>query len=81
MNSIASEITQIVFPQNYSNVFAAVAKNQIRIFNANTLAELLCIKLESEVQDWNMANCVEFMADGKSIISGWTDGKVRAFTP
>lgn len=21
------------------------------------------------------------MADGKSIITGWTDGKVRAFTP
>lgn len=49
MNSIACEINQIVFPQNYSNVFAAVAKNQIRIFNTNTLAELLCIKLESEV--------------------------------
>jgi hypothetical protein len=28
-----------------------------------------------------MCNCIEFMADGKSIISGWTDGHVRAFTP
>ena len=27
------------------------------------------------------ANCIEFMPDGKSILTGWTDGKVRAFTP
>lgn len=27
------------------------------------------------------SNCIEFMPDGKSIITGWSDGKVRAFTP
>jgi WD40 repeat protein len=27
------------------------------------------------------ASCIEFTADGKSIVTGWTDGKVRAFTP
>lgn len=26
-------------------------------------------------------NCVEFMPDGKSIVTGWSDGQVRAFTP
>ena len=26
-------------------------------------------------------NCVTFMADGKSIITGWSDGKIRAFYP
>ena len=25
--------------------------------------------------------CLDFMRDGKSIISGWSDGKVRAFLP
>lgn len=28
-----------------------------------------------------MCNCLEFAPDGKSIITGWTDGRVRAFTP
>jgi len=26
-------------------------------------------------------NTIQFMSDGKSIVSGWTDGMVRAFTP
>ena len=26
-------------------------------------------------------NAVAFMSDGKSIISGWSDGKIRAFLP
>jgi WD40 repeat protein len=25
--------------------------------------------------------CIAFMEDGKSIISGWSDGKIRAFGP
>lgn len=24
---------------------------------------------------------IEFMSDGKSLISGWSDGKIRAFLP
>ena len=33
--------------------------------------------------EYNLAtcNCVELMADGKSIISGWTDGRIRSFLP
>jgi hypothetical protein len=31
--------------------------------------------------DYAKSNCVDFMADGKSIISGWTDGKIRSFMP
>jgi WD40 repeat protein len=33
------------------------------------------------VEGLSTANCIEFMADGKSIVTGWTDGKLRAFTP
>lgn len=81
MGSMSTAIQRIVFPQNYSNVFAALSKNEIRIFSAANQNELLQIKLESEVEDFKQANCIEFMADGKSIVSGWTDGKVRAFLP
>ena len=28
-----------------------------------------------------ICNCLEFMADGKSIISGWSDGHIRSFLP
>ena len=31
--------------------------------------------------DFAASNCVDFMPDGKSIISGWTDGKIRCFLP
>ena len=46
-----------------------------------TQSELLQIKLESEDELETHASCIEFTADGKSIVTGWTDGKVRAFTP
>src|SRR5207244_1944024 len=26
-------------------------------------------------------NCIAFMPDGKSIVSGWDDGKIRSFRP
>lgn len=28
-----------------------------------------------------ICNCLEFMADGKSIVSGWSDGHIRSFLP
>lgn len=58
-----------------------MSKNEIRIISSTTQTELLQIRIESEVEGLANANCVEFMADGKSIISGWSDGKVRAFLP
>jgi WD40 repeat protein len=39
------------------------------------------IKVENDVAMSVTANCIEFMPDGKSILTGWTDGKIRAFTP
>ena len=28
-----------------------------------------------------LVNCMDFMPDGKSIVSGWSDGHIRAFLP
>jgi WD40 repeat protein len=50
--------------------------NDIRVWNAITRQELLRI----EVPGLD-CHCVAFMANGKSIISGWSDGKIRAFLP
>jgi WD40 repeat protein len=50
--------------------------NDIRVWNANTRQELLRIEVPG-------LECytIQFMADGKSILSGWSDGKIRAFLP
>ena len=37
--------------------------------------------MQGSEYDFAKANCVEFMPDGKSVVSGWTDGKIRAFLP
>jgi WD40 repeat protein len=69
-------VNQVAFPVGYSEVFATCSIADIRVWNANTRQELLRIQVP------NMeCYCLEFMRDGRSIISGWSDGKIRAFLP
>lgn len=63
-------------PSNYSDVFATCSFNDIRVWNAKNRQELLRIQVPNLE-----CNCVAFMNDGKSILSGWNDGKVRSFFP
>jgi WD40 repeat protein len=70
------KINHIAFPAGYSAVFATCSATDIRVWNAATRQELLRIQVP------NMeCHCIDFMRDGKSIISGWSDGKLRAFLP
>ena len=70
------KINDIAFPHNYSEVFATCSINDIRVWNARNRQELLRIQVP------NLESfCVGFAQDGKSIISGWNDGKIRAFLP
>lgn len=69
-------VNQIAFPLGYSDVFATCSVADIRIWNANTRQELLRIQVP------NMeCYCLDFMRDGRSIVTGWSDGKVRTFLP
>jgi len=69
-------INDIVFPFNYSELFATCSASDIRVWNAKTSAELL------RIQVGNLeCNCIAFTKDGKAIVSGWSDGKVRSFGP
>ncbi len=70
------KINSIAFPTGYSELFATCSKNDIRVWNALTRQELLRIEVPGLE-----CNAVSFMTDGKSIISGWSDGKIRAFLP
>jgi WD40 repeat protein len=69
-------ISDVAFPRGFSELFATCGGSDIRVWNARTKNELLRIQVPN-----NSVNCVAFMPDGKSIVSGWDDGKIRAFKP
>jgi WD40 repeat protein len=70
------KINDIAFPYMYSELFATCSTNDIRVWNSKSRQELLRIEVPG-------LECfaINFMNDGKSIISGWNDGKIRAFLP
>ena len=70
------KINDVCFPLGYSEVFATCGWNEIRIWNTKNRQELLRIEVPGVE-----CICVAFMRDGKCIISGWGDGKIRAFFP
>lgn len=72
----SDHINDVCFPKDYSELFATCAGSDIRIWHARTMSELLRIQVPNLE-----CNCVAFMPSGTAIISGWNDGKVRAFGP
>ncbi|KAI8927862.1 WD40-repeat-containing domain protein [Entophlyctis helioformis] len=71
-----SQINDICFPMESSDVFATASDTDIRIWNAHTSSELLRISVPNLE-----CKCITFKKDGTSLISGWNDGKIRAFGP
>ncbi|KAJ8945339.1 hypothetical protein NQ318_009734 [Aromia moschata] len=71
-----STIYDIAFPHNFSAVFATASKNDVRVWSMDTMQELLRIRVEN----FSCSSLV-FAHDGKSILTGWSDGIIRSFTP
>jgi cilia- and flagella-associated protein 52 len=76
-------IHDVVFPRgphrsddDNSHLFVTCAKTDIRIWNARKLQEILRIQVPNLV-----CHCIDLPPDGTTIVSGWDDGKVRAFLP
>ena len=69
-------INDVQFPYEYSGVFGTCGKEDIRIWNSETRQEHLRIHVPNLE-----CYCFGFMRDGKSIYSGWHDGKIRTFLP
>ncbi|NXY83917.1 CFA52 protein, partial [Alcedo cyanopectus] len=69
-------VHDIVFPLRTSDLFATCSTNDIRVWHTAENRELLRIVVPNVT-----CHAIEFMRDGKSIISGWDDGKIRAFLP
>ncbi|XP_022113569.2 cilia- and flagella-associated protein 52 [Pieris rapae] len=69
-------INHIAFPRGMSGVFATAGAGDVRVWCVKTAQELLRIVVPNFI-----CSSVLFSADGKSIVSGWNDGNIRAFTP
>ncbi|KAL6756928.1 WD40-repeat-containing domain protein [Haematococcus lacustris] len=74
--SHAEKINDLSFPHEFSEVFATAGINFIRVWHLATCRELLRIAVPNLE-----CNCIVFATDGKSIVSGWSDGKIRGFAP
>lgn len=72
----SKHINHIAFPSGYSQVFATCSLGDVRVWNAATRQELLRIEVPNLE-----CHCLDFTRDGRSILTGWSDGKVRAFLP
>ncbi|KFW11228.1 WD repeat-containing protein 16, partial [Eurypyga helias] len=69
-------VDDVVFALGTSDLFATCSKNEIRVWHTPEHRELLQIVTPSAT-----CHAIEIMPDGKSIISAWNDGKIRAFLP
>ncbi|CAM9272240.1 unnamed protein product [Phaeothamnion confervicola] len=71
-----SRINDVVFPEGCSDLFVTCSVADIRVWNAKHRQELLRI----QVPNLECA-CVGVTRSGSAIVSGWSDGKIRAFLP
>nr|KAF6455336.1 cilia and flagella associated protein 52 [Rousettus aegyptiacus] len=69
-------VQDIVFPFGTAELFATCAQKDIRVWHTLSNRELLRITVPNMT-----CHGIDFMRDGKSIISAWNDGKIRAFAP
>lgn len=81
-----NKINDVAFPANYSELFCTASTNDIRLWNLKAMKEVLRIEVpntECEARDsiTQECFCCAFMPDGKTIVSGWSDGKIRAYAP
>ncbi|XP_062304355.1 cilia- and flagella-associated protein 52 [Osmerus eperlanus] len=71
-----STVKDVAFPFGSSELFATCSQDDIRVWHSDTSKELLRISVPNMT-----CNALDFMIDGRSIISAWNDGKIRVFAP
>ncbi|EPY19476.1 flagellar associated protein [Strigomonas culicis] len=76
MTCHSESVNDIAFPDGFSAVFATCCGTDIRVWNATSCTELLRVEIPDRV-----CNCIQFTKDGSLIVTGWSDGKLRAFGP
>ncbi|XRA99932.1 cilia- and flagella-associated protein 52 [Pycnococcus provasolii] len=71
-----SSVNDVCFPIGYGEVFATCSSDNIRIWHLTECRELMRIVVPNLD-----CHCICFSSDGTAILSGWSDGKIRAFGP
>ena len=74
--SHAQRINQVVLAPGSSELFATCSLHEIRIWHTQTSKELLRVSVPNQE-----CHGLAFHPDGKLILSGWNDCKIRGFLP
>uniref|UniRef100_S4RY15 Cilia- and flagella-associated protein 52 n=1 Tax=Petromyzon marinus TaxID=7757 RepID=S4RY15_PETMA len=72
-------VNDVAFPfitSGTSELFATCSSQDIRVWHTQSGKELLRITVPNMT-----CHSIQFARNGKNIVSGWNDGKIRAFTP
>ncbi|XP_061080955.1 cilia- and flagella-associated protein 52-like isoform X1 [Conger conger] len=69
-------VSAVAFPYGTSELFATCSRNDIRVWHTDTSRELLRIVVPNVT-----CNALDFTMDGRCIVSAWSDGQIRGFTP
>jgi len=69
-------VNDVRFPANCSEIFVTASVKDIRVWNARQRNELLRIQVPNRT-----SNAIDITPSGTTIVSGWSDGIIRAFFP
>lgn len=69
-------ISRVAFPAGTSELFVTCSRDDVRVWNATKRQELLRIRVPNLE-----ARSVAITGSGTTLVTGWSDGKVRAFYP
>lgn len=72
----SSAISDVFFPERSSDMFLTCSSGGFHVWNSRTYQELLRVSLAR-----SECNCIAVPADGKIILTGWSDGRIRGYAP
>ncbi|KAH0789582.1 cilia- and flagella-associated protein [Histomonas meleagridis] len=72
----SAAIDDVFFPERSSDLFVTCSIGGFHVWNSRTYQELLRVDIAR-----SECLCISVPADGKMIITGWADGKIKSYTP
>jgi WD40 repeat protein len=72
----SSAINDVVFPPKSSDLFATCSTGGFHVWNSKTYQELLRVDIAR-----SECFCISVPADGRQILTGWSDGRIRGYLP
>lgn len=73
----SAPVRDIAFPRLTNALFITCASNEIRVWHIPSNKVLLKITVDCGAK----CNCIAISPEGNLILSGWSDGSIRAFLP